>query len=203
MGSVPSPSRYTVAQYLAMERAAAERSIYVNGQIRAMAGESNSHGIISFNIVGSLFPQLKGGPCSGRTKDTKVRSGPAGPRGPRDFKGLFSYPDVVVICGEPEFHDEHRDVVLNPTAIVEVLSDSTEAFDRGEKFTRLQQWNPSLRDYVLVSQKEPQVEVYSQQADGSWSYHLYVGLEAVAPIPSIRCTLALAEVYNRVTFPTE
>jgi Uma2 family endonuclease len=122
-----------VDQYLEMERASEERHFYLDGEIYAMAGESGAHGDISANLVISLGTQLKGKPCRARTKDTKVRSGP-NPTAGRNTDGLYSYPDVVVICGEPHYHDEHE--VTNPTAIVEVLSPEMEAFDRGEKFTR-------------------------------------------------------------------
>jgi Uma2 family endonuclease len=115
--------------------------------------------------------------------------------------GLYSYPDVVVVCGEPEYHDAFTDVILNPTAIVEVLSPSTEAFDRGEKFTRYQVWNPTLSDYLLVSQDRPQVEHFHREKDGRWTYQVYTGLDAEVVIPSIRCTLRLADVYDRVSFP--
>ena len=106
----------------------------------------------------------------------------------------------MVIRGEPEYHDAHRDVVLNPTVLVEVLSPATEAFDRGEKFRRYQTWKPTLSDYLLVSQDRPQVEHYVRQADGTWSYRRHTGLDACVEITSISCTLRLAEVYDRVTF---
>ena len=140
---------FTVDQYLAIERASEERHIYLDGEIYAMAGESDAHGIISVNIVGTLHTLLKGTPCQVRTKDTKVRSGPTAMPGHAP-RGLFSYPDVLVICGVPEYHDAFTDVVLNPTAIIEVLSQTTEGFDRGEKFTRYQSYNPTLGEYVLV-----------------------------------------------------
>jgi Uma2 family endonuclease len=120
---------------------------------------------------------------------------------PQNTRGLFSYPDIVIICGEPEHHDEFTDAVLNPIAIVEVLSPSTEAFDRGEKFTRLPQWNPSLRDFVLVSQDKPQVEPFHRLDSGTWSNQLIVGLEQAVTIPSIGCTVGLADIYDRITFP--
>jgi Uma2 family endonuclease len=113
---------------------------------------------------------------------------------------LFSYPDVVVIYGEPQYHDALADVVLNPKVIVEVLSESTEAFDLGDKFRRFQLWNPTLTDYVLVSQDEPVIEHFTRQPDGSWSYRLTTGLESSVTIASISCTLNLAEVYERITF---
>lgn len=193
---------FTVEEYLAIERASEERHEFLDGQILAMAGESGAHGDISANLMGILVPQLRGTPCRARTKDTKVRSGPA-PVGRATTSGLYSYPDVLVICGEPEYHDEHTDVVLNPTAIVEVLSPATESFDRGEKFARYQTWNPTLKEYVLVSQERAQVEHYSRQADGGWSYHRHTGRDARVVLPSIRCTLALADVYDRVAFVEE
>lgn len=193
---------YTVNQYLAMERAAEERHYYLDGAIYAMAGESDAHGIITVNLVGSLFNQLRGTPCQVRTKDTKVRSGPILSAG-ETARGLFSYPDVLVLCGEPEYHDALKDVILNPKVIFEVLSERTEAFDRGEKFNRCQTWNPSLTDYILVSQDRAQVEHFARQPDGSWSYRRTTGLAAEVVIASIKCTLQLAALYERVTLPID
>jgi Uma2 family endonuclease len=193
---------YTVDQYLAIERAADERHYYLDGEIYAMAGESDAHGVITVNLVGSLFNQLRGTPCQVRTKDTKVRSGPILSAG-EAARGLFSYPDVLVLCGEPEYHDALRDIVLNPKVILEVLSESTEAFDRGEKFTRFQTWNPSLADYVLVSQDRAQVEHFRRQPDGTWSYCRTTGLDSNVVIASISCTLKLADVYERVAVTTD
>ena len=113
---------------------------------------------------------------------------------------LGAYPDLVVICGEPQYHDEHTDVILNPAVIIEVLSKSTEGFDRGEKFQRYQFWNPTLTDYLLVSQTAPIIEHYSRQADGSWNYNIYQGLEHSVIIKSISCELWLADVYDRISF---
>lgn len=191
--------RVTVDQYLANERRSEERHFYLDGEIHAMAGESPEHGDVSANLVVIVGSQLKDGPCRVRTKDTKVRSGPTLKAG-ETTRCLFSYPDLVIICNEPEYLDEHRDVVLNPTAIMEVLSPGTEAFDRGEKFARYQNWNPTLTDYILVSQNRPQIEHYTRQADGTWKYRLTTGLVASVSIPSIKCTLKLADVFARVTF---
>jgi Uma2 family endonuclease len=191
---------YTIDEYLTFERASCEKHEYLDGRILAMAGESSAHGDITVNIVGIMHGQLRGTRCRLRTKDTKVRSGPV-PRLHGSRSGLFSYPDVLAVCGEPEYHDEHTDVILNPTAIIEVLSPTTEAFDRGEKFVRYQMWNPSLRDYIVVTQHRPQVEHFSRKADGSWSYDIVFGLESKITIVSIGCTLSLAEIYERVVFP--
>ena len=193
---------YTVHQYLAIERAADERHYYLDGGIYAMAGESDAHGIITVNLVGTLFHQLRGTPCQVRTKDTKVRSGPILSAG-ETARGLFSYPDVLVLCGQPEYHDALKDVVLNPKVIFEVLSAGTEAFDRGEKFSRFQTLNPSLTDYILVSQDRAQIEHFTRQLDGTWSYRRTTGLDATVVIASINCTLKLADVYERVTLATD
>ncbi|MCI0739723.1 MAG: Uma2 family endonuclease [Gemmataceae bacterium] len=193
---------YTVDQYLTIERAAAERHYFLDGEIYAMAGESGAHGDITVNLCVSVGNQLKGTPCRARTKDTKVRSGPILSAG-ETTRGLFSYPDIVVMCGEPEYHDALQDVILNPKVIFAVLSESTEAFDRGEKFNRFQTWNPTLTDYVLVSQDKPQFEHYSRQANGDWTYRRSVGLDATVDIPSIKCTLHLTEIYDRVSLAEE
>jgi Uma2 family endonuclease len=191
--------RRTVEEFLARERAASERHIYLDGEVFAMAGESDRHGMVSVNLIITVGSQLKGKPFQARTKDTKVRSGFA-PMSGHATKGMFSYPDIVVICDEPEYHDAHRDIILNPKAIFEVLSAATEAFDRGEKFTRLQTCNPTLTDYVLVSQDRPQIEHYHRGTDREWTYRLHLGLDASVIIASIGCTLKLADVYDRVVF---
>jgi Uma2 family endonuclease len=190
---------FTVEQYLEIERKTGERYEYLDGEILDMAGESDAHGEICANLAGMLHPQLRGTPCRMRIKDTKVCSGPK--LHPGSTKGLFSYPDLVVICGELQHFEEHRDIILNPAVIIEVLSDSTESFDRGEKFHRYQMWNLSLSDYVLVAQSRPVIDHYARQADGSWSYRFYAGLEAQLEIATIHCRLPLVEIYDRVTFP--
>jgi Uma2 family endonuclease len=202
MAARQSQPLYSIDEYLAIERASEDRHEYVDGCIFAMAGESGQHADISANLVAIVVSQLRTTDCRARTKDTKVRSGPA-PRGPRPMKGLFSYPDLVVICGEPLYHDEHRDVILNPKVIIEVLSESTEAFDRGEKFQRYQVWNPSLTDYVLVSQSRPLVEHYARQTASTWSYQFYAGLGQSLVMESIGCELRLADIYERVVFSPE
>ena len=197
-----SEVRYTVEEYLALERESEERHEYLDGLIYAMAGESGEHGDICTNVTGQLYDQLRDKPCRVRSKDTKVLSGPK-PRNRFSMKDLFSYPDVVVICGEPEYLDSHRDVLLNPTVIIEVLSSSTESFDRGEKFRRYREHNASLTDYVLVSQSMLLIEHYRRQPNGEWVFVAVSGLEASLRLASINCTLRLADVYDRVSFPVE
>lgn len=202
MGLPKHQPLYTVDDYLLLERISNERNEYLDGQIFAMASESGEHGIITVNLVMIVATQLKGSLCQARTKDTKVRSGPE-PKPGCSSSGLYSYPDLLVVCGEPEYHDDHTDVLLNPAVIMEVLSPTTESFDRGEKFTRYQTWNSTLCDYLLISQHRPQIEHYTRLPDNSWSYRRASGLEAQVIIPSIDCTLRLLDVYDRLTFATE
>ena len=189
--------RYTVEQYLEIERKSGQRHYYLDGVIYEMAGESDEHGEITVNLVRELSTQLMDTLCRVRSKDTKVQSGPANPL---SRKVVFSYPDVLVICGKLEFRDNHRDVIINPAVIIEVLSESTEAFDRGEKFLRYQLWNPTLTDYVLVSQSTPLVEHSIRQTDGGWLTYVCRGLDEVVEIESINVALDLARVYDRVIF---
>ncbi len=199
MGLAQAQHSYTVEEYLAFERESEERHEYLDGLIYAMAGESGEHGDISTNLALELASQLKGKKCRARLKDTKVRSGPI-PKQKFSTKGLYSYPDAVVICGEPEYLDEHRDVVTNPKVIIEVLSPTTEAFDRGEKFDRYDFWNPTLTDYLLVSQDQPKVDHFIRQDDGNWTRIVYRGLKSKVIIKSIGCTLKLVDVYDRIHF---
>lgn len=194
-------ARHTVEEYLALERNSEERHEYLDGEIYAMAGESLAHGDICINLAATLHTQLRGTPCRALSKDIKVRSGTL-PVPRRMMKGLFSsYPDVLVVCGEPQFHDEYRDILLNPTVIIEVLSDSTEGYDRGEKFLRYQQLE-SLVEYVLVSQNLPFITLFARQENG-WLYSATSDLAASVHLASIDCRLRLSEVYDRVTFPEE
>ena len=192
--------KYTVEQYLGMERAALERSEYINGEIFAMAGESNNHGIVSVNLTSEIHQQLKGKDCQLRAKDTKIASNVLPDKKTLSMKGMFSYPDTVIICGEPEYHDEYQDIILNPKVIIEVLSESTELFDRNTKFIRYSKFNPTLTDYILVSQDKPMVEHFIRQDDESWKIYTYFGLKTAFTIDSIGCTLKLSDIYDRVKF---
>ncbi|MFN0087486.1 MAG: Uma2 family endonuclease [Blastocatellia bacterium] len=194
--------RFTVAHYLRIERQSNERYTYLDGEIYAMAGESPQHATICMNLAIIVGSQLKGSRCQAWSKHFKVRSGPS-TKPDKTTRGLYSYPDLVIFCGAPEFHDEHRDVLINPAVVIEVLSPSTEAFDRGEKFLRYQNWNPTLTDFLLVSQTRHLIEHYIRQQDGGWSYHAYQEPTDSPTIQSIACRLSLAEVYDRVEFPAD
>jgi Uma2 family endonuclease len=191
---------YTVAEYLKMERESEERHEYLDGEIFLMAGESDEHGDISVNLIGELRMQLKGKDCRVRAKDAKIKSGGFAQKEGQSTKGMFSYPDLVVVCGEVKYHDKKKDVILNPKVIIEVLSESTEIFDRNDKFTRYRMFNETLTDYVLVSQDKPQIEHFIRQDDHSWKVFTYIGLDKICRVESIECELKLAEVYDRIKF---
>jgi Uma2 family endonuclease len=158
-----------------------------------MAGASIEHNRICFNVAGELHRQLKNTSCSGFTSDQKARS---------DLLDLFSSPDITVVCGEPQFHDEHRDVILNPTVIIEVLSPATGSSDRGEKFARYRQ-TKSLTDYILIAQDRVSVEHYlRQKGNRAWLFTEEMETDAEIVIASIKCRLKVADIYNRVVFPT-
>jgi Uma2 family endonuclease len=193
---------YTVAEYLTLERESEERHEYLDGHIYAMSGESTQHGDISVNLVGELRALLKRTACRVWTKDTKVLCGSV-LKSDRIRKGLFAYPNIVVVCGAPQFLDKHRDVVLNPKVIIEVLSPATEAYNRGEKFWRYRRHLTTLTDYFLVSQVSPLVEHFRRQPNEEWVLSTAAGLDASLHIDSIECTLSLSEVYDRVVFPQE
>lgn len=193
-------NQHTVEEYLEFEREAEERHEYLDGEVYEMAGESLAHGDICINIARELSTQLRGTPCRALSKDIKVRTGIL-PSPRRMMKGLFSYPDVLVVCGEPQFHDEYRDVLLNPTLIVEVLSDATEAYDRGQKFHRYQQLE-SLVEYALVSHDIPLVGLYTRREEG-WFFSNAFDLNASLNLASVNCHLRLADVYDRVEFPED
>ena len=143
---------------------------------------------------------MSGKPCRARSQNTKVRSGPE-PKPSQNPEGFYSYPDALVVCGERKFHDKYRDVLLNPNVVIEVLSNSTEAFDRGEKFIRYRTWLTTLTDYILVSQDKPMIEHYRRQSDGEWVLSTLDGVDAVLKIESIGCSLKLSDVYDGVQFP--
>lgn len=191
---------YTEAEYLALERQSEERHEYLDGLIYDMAGESPEHGDICMNLSRVISTQLLGSSCRAWSKDTKVRSGPV-PKSRYSMKGLYSYPDLVIVCGTPVFHDEYRDVLLNPQVIIEVLSPTTEAFDRSEKFLRYRTHLESLTDYVIVAQDRPLVEHYSRQANGQWLITYATDLANTVMLMSAGCARNLRDVYDRIVFP--
>ena len=187
--SLQARSTLSFEEWLEGERAALEgRSEFVGGEVFAMTGASLAHNAIVSNIIREVSIQLKGRPCQVYANDVKVLI-PAAEAG--------TYPDLVALCGEAAVPDDRRDVLLNPSLIVEVLSDSTEAYDRGDKFALYRQL-PSLQEYVLVSQSRVGVELYTRGTDDRWTLTDYSALSERVPLASIDCSLAVAEVYDKL-----
>jgi Uma2 family endonuclease len=196
MTAVPSQSRrrHTLAEYLEFEEAAPWKHEFHNGEILAMSGASPEHALITANALRAIGNRLAGKPCRVYSSDLKIAVGP----------GVdVQYPDGSVVCGPLEFHpaDPMRRLVINPRLIVEVLSPTTEGYDRGEKFI-LYRTLVSFEEYVLISQSTPLIEIFVRQPDGRFVIDAtYTGLEATANIRSLQIQLPLAEVYADVTFP--
>ncbi len=178
------------AEYLKLERNAEFKSEYIDGIIQAMPGASREHNLIETNLLRELSSQLKDHDCEVYGSNMKVRT-----------RVRYSYPDATVICGQPLFEDMETDVLLNPTVIFEVLSSSTEGYDRGDKFAAYRE-RKSLQLYILVSQYMPRVEMYQRQAKG-WHFSDVNGLDASISLGAITCTLNLSEIYDKVKFPSE
>ena len=187
MASTAAQTYLTPEEYLAFERKATTKHEYVNGHIIAMSGASFAHTFITANIVTYLNIQLMDGECRAVASDIRVKASKT---------ESYFYPDVVVVCGEPLAEDDVFDTLLNPTVIVEVLSLSTAAYDRGEKFEHYQQI-ASLKDYILISQDKVHVEHYCRQRSG-WLQTEFAELEDVLSLRSIDCELRLQDVYRRV-----
>jgi len=185
--------RLSPEEYLEVERAAQFRSEYYNGRMYAMSGGSLIHALMIGNVVFALRSELGQRPCLVIPSDLRVRVDPG---------GLYTYPDVVVVCQEPKYVDNRRDTIVNPVLLVEVLSPSTEAYDRGFKSAQYRTM-ASLQEYALVSQTEPRVEVFRRRAEGDWLLSESVGLDSTCRLDSVGCTLALRAVYENVTFGDE
>jgi len=184
--------RVTPAEYLAMERSAREKSEYINGRVYAMAGASRRHNLIAGNIFRELATQLRGRPCETYMADMRVKAKPT---------GMYTYPDVVALCDEPRLEDAELDTLLNPSVIVEVLSPSTESYDRGVKFAHYRRLD-SLQEYVLVAQGTPRVEHFRREGD-QWVLTEISDPGGALTLPSLGCVLRLADIYERVDFPAD
>jgi Uma2 family endonuclease len=189
MSTVPS-RLLTEQEYLACERKAEFKSEFYRGEMFAMAGATREHNLIASNVNRSLGNQLAQRPCEVYQSDMKVRVGAT---------GLHTYPDVVVGCGELQFADDERDVLLNPVFLVEILSQSTAAYDCGPKAAHYRLLD-SLQEFLLIDQNVPFVEHYIREDAETWRVTRHQGLEATVEQPSIACRLPLAEAYAKVQF---
>src|SRR5712692_636457 len=177
-------------EYLRLERQSEYKSEYLNGEIFPMTGASRKHNLVTTNISSSLHRQLKGRPCEVYAVDMRVKV---------RATGLYTYPDVAVVCGDPQFEDEQVDTLVNPTVLIEVLSDSTERYDRIAKSSYYRTID-SLAEHLLVAQNEIRLEQYVRQPNGEWLLCEYSTLDSAAQVTSIDCSLLLSDVYDKITF---
>ena len=192
MSTIPK-TRHTPEQYLAIERAAQFRSEFLRGEMFAMVGASRKHNLIAGNVFGELHRQFKDRRCEVYQSDMRVKV---------SATGLYTYPDVVATCDEPRFEDDQVDTLVNPKVIVEVLSPSTELWDRGKKFAHYRNIL-SLRECVLISQDHVLVEKFAINADGEWALRDYRTLEDILVLDSISCGITLSDIYARIDFSEE
>src|SRR5258706_13646566 len=175
-------------EYLRLERQSEYKSEYVNGEIFAMTGASRKHNLVAGNIFREISQQLKSRQCEAYVGDMRVKV---------TATGLHTYPDVIVVCGEPEFEDKYVDTLLNPTLLVEVLSQSTERYDRIAKSSYYRTLD-SLAEHLLVAQDEVRLERYVRQPNGQWLLFHWTSLGHIVELSSISCSLALRDVYDKV-----
>jgi Uma2 family endonuclease len=180
----------TVEQYLAIERAAEFRSEYLNGEVFAMAGGGVNHGLIATEVISRINEQLRGKPCAVAGSDVRLFCRPA---------NVLTYPDAFVFCAPRRYLDGEKDTLVDATVIIEVLSPSTQNYDRGEKF-RFYRGLPSFREYLLLAQDAIRAEHHVRQDDGSWVFRELNGPEAAVELKSIGCRLQLGTLYERAEF---
>ena len=187
--TAPSADFITAAEYLELERKAEIKSEYIAGRVYAMSGVSRRHSLIAGNLYREISSQLRGRNCEAHIADMRVKVSPT---------GMYTYPDIAAICGEPRFEDAHIDTLLNPTVLIEVLSDSTEAYDRGEKFAHYRRID-SLREYALLAQNKIRAEHYRRDGE-EWILTEISDPEGTLHLPSIDCHVSLREIYEKVQF---
>jgi Uma2 family endonuclease len=184
---------FTPQEYLEIERQAESKAEYWNGEVYAMAGASRTHNLILTNAVASIGAKLKGRPCELYANDMRVKV---------SATGLYTYPDIVIACGPLRFEDQHEDTLLNPTALIEILSKSTTAYDRVAKFDHYRALE-SVTDYVLISQDRAFVEHRVRHSADRWLLSFYMGLDTVVPMPSLGCELPMADIYDKIEWKDE
>jgi|SRR5215213_6243306 len=192
MSALTQTKKYTPEEYLALEEKAEYRSEFVNGYIFKMAGGTESHIQLSFNVT-RLFSDKLRGKCRAYQSEMKVWVEEA---------GTFFYPDVTLVCGERKFYKDRRDTVENPILLVEVLSKTTEEYDKNDKFLTYRNI-PSFQEYVLISQNRPAVQQFNRQPDGRWLHQATIGLNSKVYFESVDTELSMQEIYDLVEFEEE
>lgn len=182
--------KLTAAEYLAIERVAEFKSEFFNGEMFAMAGASREHNTVKDNLIGELYGQLKGGPCRTCSSDQRLKV---------DRTGLYTYPDILIVCGKAEYDPDDRDTLVNPQVVFEILSPTTEGYDRGKKFRHYQQL-PSVREYVLVCQDRMQAERFVRQPDETWVLTVFADPASEFSLTTVPVRFPLAAAYAGVEF---
>jgi Uma2 family endonuclease len=188
--SAHSNTLLTEAEYLERERQAEHKSEFYQGEMFAMGGASRRHNLLVTNLTASLHQQLRKSPCEIYSGDMRVRVSRTGP---------YTYPDLIVSCNNPQFLDNQFDTLLNPTFLAEILSPSTEAYDRGRKSEHYRQIE-SLAEYLLVAQDRMHVDLYTRQPDGTWSLKEASRPEETLELRSVACVLSLADLYEKAEY---
>lgn len=183
-------NRMTAAEYLAMERQAEQKHQFVDGQVFAMTGASRNHNRINIHLARWVVSALDGTPCEAFANDMRVLI---------SEEGNYLYPDLVITCEKPKFQDDAFDTLLNPQVVMEILSESTEKYDRGRKFASYRALE-SLHTYVMISQNEPRVEMFRRQPDGAWLMSVMDGMDAEWHLPQPEVRIKLSDLYARVEF---
>lgn len=189
MVAIPQFPTMTETEYLAFDRASDTKHEYIHGEVVAMSGASEAHNLITVNCLVALKNGLHGKPCKVYPSDMRLKVAAT---------GLYAYPDVSVVCGEAQFSDDALDTLLNPTVLIEVLSPSTERFDRGRKAQAYRQL-PSLQVYLLIAQDVARVEEYRRQAENTWILIDHTDSTAQINLSSIGCRMTLVQLYEQVT----
>ncbi len=189
--TIQSQYYITSEAYLALERSGTEKHEYLAGSVYATASASARHSRIAGSAYASLYAQLRQRNCTVYPSDMRVKAVQT---------GMYAYPDITIVCGNEQFEDDTQDSLLNPVVIIEVLSPSTEKFDRGRKFQSYRTIL-SLREYILISQDDCRIERFDRQSDNTWIYSEAAGPDGALELSTIQCVLRLAEVYEKVTFP--
>jgi len=191
LSAVPDLDRLvTPAEYLTFERASDTKHEYIDGQVYAMSGASRAHSLIAGSVSHALYPQLRAAGCNIFSGDMRVQVAAA---------GWYTYPDLVIACQDQHFGDAEVDTLLNPIVLIEILSPSTEKYDRGEKFARYQQL-ASLQEYLMIAQDQRQIEHYVRQPDQQWRLSAFTQADQMVELASVSSRLLVAQAYELITF---
>jgi len=191
MSAMPKQHKLTVDEYFAIEEKAERKSEFFNGEMFLVAGASRQHNALTRNLTAALHLRLMSSNCRVFVADQRVKI---------DRTGLYTYPDLLIVCGTPEYASENPNTLTNPKVVIEVLSNSTERYDRTTKFRQYKKLN-SVQEYVLVSQDEPLIERFTRQSDGTWAQTDFVGMDVDMTFATVKASVPLSEVYFEVEFP--